>query len=101
MFQKFVTRPATIEAVRLSRENSEAVKKLIGRQAYDDSREGFDPYNIMLRNKHGNVLASIGDWIIKERDGSGYYPCTDADFTAKYDLPSDKPAQVQAKAPGK
>lgn len=42
-----------------------------------------------VNTKNGEVSVRTGDWIIREIDGSGYYPCSADAFTATYEpLPS-------------
>ena len=84
MLKPYVAKPVEIQAVRLTRENAEEMRKFIGENNYDANRNKFDPYNILLRNKHGDVQLNVGDWLVKEADGSGYYPCDDVTFSAKY-----------------
>jgi hypothetical protein len=39
-----------------------------------------------VTGKQGRVACTIGDFIIAEPDGSGFYPCAASIFRAKYDL---------------
>ena len=84
MLSKFRAKPVVLEAVRLTKENATAVREFIGKHKYDDSRDGHDPVNIMLRSAHGNVLLEVGDWLVKDAQGD-YYPCKDSIFKAKYE----------------
>jgi hypothetical protein len=42
-------------------------------------------YSLILQSKQGEVVAHPGDWIIKEPDGNGCYPCKPAVFALKYE----------------
>lgn len=35
--------------------------------------------------KQGPVRVNVGDWLIAEADGSGYYPCASDIFARKYE----------------
>ena len=38
----------------------------------------------VCRGPRGAVKIEIGDWVIREPDGNGYYPCRDEVFREKY-----------------
>lgn len=79
--QKFVSKPVTIEALQLSRENRGEVLRWLGETNYQDRK--FDPVNVLILNEHGPVLAEPGDWIIRGTRGE-FYPCKDSTFREKY-----------------
>lgn len=43
------------------------------------------PAAYTVHSRQGWVNVDIGDWIIAESDGSGYYPCKPDVFEAKYE----------------
>lgn len=45
--------------------------------------------------KQGKVACAIGDFIIEETDGSGFYPCAASIFNAKYDLIPEYPSTAE------
>lgn len=85
MLQTFKTKPNTIRAVQLTKENAAEMRKFLTDTQYDATRDGHDPVNIMLRNSHGNMLLRVGDWLIREPDGNGYYACDPQTFASKYE----------------
>lgn len=39
----------------------------------------------MVRGRQGLVEVHLGDWVIRESDGSGYYPCAPDVFAQSYE----------------
>lgn len=58
----------------------------------DVADSGHASANALFYCAKSNARVHIepGDWIIKESDGSGFYPCTRDVFYASYDLPANK-----------
>lgn len=73
---KFRSKPVEIEAFQVG----------------DPEPEWVRPFNIITQDgtffvvgKRGFMPYGIGDWIIREMDGSGAYPCSHDIFKAKYE----------------
>lgn len=81
---KFRKKPITVEANQLTGEMSIADAKQIG--ACFDRHPGLVTV-LHVHTKQGQVVAvSPGEWIIRETDGSGFYPCDPEMFDATYEL---------------
>lgn len=83
--------PLEVVAIRWTGSNWDAVEKFIR-----TSRSKL-PFDLVARNLNG-VLdlwieksktwrygLPVGDWIIAERDGIGFYPCTAEEFEASFE----------------
>ncbi len=71
---KFISKPTEIEAEQFTGPGSHP--EVVEYPACSP------PY--MVRGKQGHVPVNVGDWIIAEADGSGFYPCAPDIFERKY-----------------
>lgn len=77
---KFRKKPVVIEAMQLTPETAEAVAEWCGERVCR-TKEG--PY-IPIRTLEGEMIASLGDWIIQGVEGE-FYPCKPSVFDATYE----------------
>jgi len=83
--------PIEVQAIQWTAHNWDAVEGFI------KSSDSKLPFDLVARHLNG-VLdlwieksktwrygLPVGDWIIAERDGIGFYPCTSAEFEASYE----------------
>jgi len=83
-------KPVVVEAIELTSENSSEVESFIGklcRKFYkNDFPDKDTPYSgLFIETLEGNMLASVGDYIIKGVKGE-FYPCKPDIFNATYHL---------------
>ena len=83
--QRFTKKPVTIEAIQWTGKNLREVITFTdgpsdNTEAYADmvARDGLKIYTL-----EGNLLANVGDWIIRGVKGE-YYPCKPDIFEATY-----------------
>ena len=92
---KYRKKPLVIEAIKLRTNNIKEVEEFIGDKKIvfncDMSREKFEEYKDIVRNNglkvktlEGEVIASIGDYIIKGVIGE-FYPCKPDVFKKTYE----------------
>lgn len=62
--------------------NRPFILKWLGRENYVE--KAWDPVNIRLLNRHGEVIVEKNDWVVKGSDGE-FYPCPNAVFQDKYE----------------
>ena len=74
---RFTKKPVTIEAIQWTGKNLREVITFTDGQA-DEARDGLKIYTL-----EGNLLANVGDWIIRGVKGE-YYPCKPDIFEATY-----------------
>ena len=82
MPQKYRSKPITFEAIQLKKENRGEILKWMGEHKYED--RSWDPVNIAIKNNHGLVVASPGDYVIRDSKGD-FYPCNEEIFNEKYE----------------
>lgn len=83
---KYKKKPVVIEAVRWTGDNMDEVRHFCGRHALFVETVGMSvqPIQLTIRTLEGDMLASIGDYIICGVDGE-FYPCKDYIFDQTYD----------------
>ena len=91
MICKYVKKPVEVEAVEWTGQNLEEIKQFVGDKLeywYNDTawEVGKGPVTISIKIKtlEGEMLASIGDFIIKGVDGE-FYPCKPDIFQKTYE----------------
>jgi hypothetical protein len=93
MVQKFRKRPVVIEAIQLTQNNYAEVKEFVGetvrRQYANLQPDENTPYQgVIIQTLEGEMLANIGDYIIKGIKGE-YYPCKPDIFESTYEIVTD------------
>lgn len=83
---KYKAKPVTIEAVQFTGDNLDEIKTFCGEEwgvsvYYDD--EGWEPI-IYIETLEGEMIAKVGDYIIKGTKGE-FYPCKADIFNEKYE----------------
>lgn len=86
-------KPIEIEAVQLTKENIETVEKWLGYnhqnlRSYNnevDSIHRFNPTGLFIFTLEGDMVAKMGDYVIKGIQGE-FYPCKPDIFEATYDV---------------
>lgn len=88
---KFRKKPVEIEAIQFTGDNRNAVLDWTGVSTVNAStiywRSKADDGEIVIRTLEGDMVASIGDWIIRGVKGE-LYPCKPDIFAATYDAVS-------------
>ncbi len=90
---QFMSRAVIIEAVQfkplddLPMESAPSwfVKELLSGRVVARLAEPGQPSYLTLQTANGQVRAEPGDWIIREPNGVGCYPCKPDVFEAKYE----------------
>lgn len=81
---KFRKKPVVIEAEHFTAENRNRAFNFITCNAYPDwEKDGTNP-TIRIETLEGEMIASLGDWIIKGIKGE-FYPCKPDIFEATYE----------------
>lgn len=83
MIIKATKKPVTIECVKWDGENIEEIKAFVG-SAYIGGENDNDK-KIVISTLEGDMLASVGDYIIKGVKGE-FYPCKPDIFENTYDI---------------
>lgn len=83
MIIKATKKPVTIECVKWDGENIEEIKAFVG-SSYIGG-ENDDGKKLIISTLEGDMLASIGDYIIKGVKGE-FYPCKPDIFENTYDI---------------
>jgi hypothetical protein len=90
---RYVSRPVVIDAMCFDGSNAAAIAAWIGAAflGTDEAREneprtGRSLLNFMVLVSRDNRVATIGvgDWVVAESDGVGFYPCVAAAFTTRW-----------------
>ena len=83
LMQKYRKMPAVIQAVRFTRKNKDQVLAQITRDCELDEVKR-QPV-LIIHTLEGDMMARLGDWIIKSIAGE-FYPCKDEIFQKTYTL---------------
>ena len=79
-------RPVIVDVLQLTQENAAEVEAFIGRpcrrQYSDDDKTTIS--GLLIDTLEGDMLASVGDYIIKGVQGE-FYPCKPDIFAATYE----------------
>lgn len=88
----FKSKPVHVQAVEYlppgqSDEDVVAVLQAWGCSVQPDGHWGDGDWDLRLHVAKGDAWVTVhpGDFIIKERDGSGFYPCARSEFVSRYD----------------
>ena len=95
MIIKATKKPVTIEAVKWDGENIEEIKAFVG-SSYIGGENGYDK-KLVISTLEGDMLASIGDYIIKGVKGE-FYPCKPDIFENAYDIVDESGPIVKVRA---
>ncbi len=79
---KYRTKPVVIDAMRFTEETKDRVFHWITCNCYPDRKDG-QPI-LVIQTLEGDMIASLGDYIIKGVLGE-FYPCKPEAFEAKYE----------------
>lgn len=77
---KYTKKPVIVQAVQFDGYNAEEIKNFCG----DSCQTGF-PDRIIIHTLEGNMIANMGDYIIKGIKGE-FYPCKPDIFEEIYEL---------------
>jgi len=80
---KYVSKPVKIEAVRWMRDNKLELIQFASEANLDFAENR--PIKLWIHKSETWCQVRTGDWIIREPDGSGFYPCTNAVFMDRYE----------------
>ena len=90
-------KPVTVEAVQWTGDNFAAVKDFAsGALGAGEVRPGVIPLWVVKSQALCHV--KLGDWIIQEPDGSGFYPCAGDVFAATYEPAGEQLTTAQCDA---
>lgn len=95
MIIKATKKPVTIECVKWDGENIEEIKAFVG-SAYIGGENDIDK-RLVISTLEGDMLASVGDYIIKGVKGE-FYPCKPDIFENTYDIVDESGPIVKVRA---
>ena len=95
MIIKATKKPVTIECVKWDGENIEEIKSFVG-SAYIGGENDIDK-KLVISTLEGDMLSSIGDYIIKGVKGE-FYPCKPDIFENTYDIVDESGPIVKVRA---
>lgn len=89
---KATKKPVQIEAIQWTGNNIKDIESfckdpLLGSRCYMHDRSNNGTYELKIRTLEGDLIATIGDFIIKGVKGE-YYPCNEYIFNITYDINS-------------
>lgn len=76
--KKYVSKPVVIEAMQWFKPGDHDAVKYVGSDAFCSRR-------YMIKTANDWVVVHKGDWIIKEPETNGHYPCKPDVFALKYE----------------
>ena len=86
--RRFRKKPVVVVAVRLTETNMERVLNTINGVESDCGRyamtDGDHCVALVIQTLEGEMLARVGDWIIRGVEGE-FYPCKNSVFVKTYD----------------
>ena len=83
MIKKYRTKPCEIEAIKWTGNNFEEIFKFTNCRAYMKLMYSSMKEELIIVTLEGNMMASVGDFIIKGLKGE-FYPCKPDVFNKKY-----------------
>lgn len=95
MIIKSTKKPVTIECVKWDGENIEEIKSFAG-YAYIGGENDSDK-KLVISTLEGDMLASVGDYIIKGVKGE-FYPCKPDIFENTYDIVDESGPIIKVRA---
>lgn len=91
---KFVKKPIVVEAEQFL--EGKPLPPGVMRTEYTTAKGGLPevvPIHVVQTKQAQRVPVAYGEWIVKEPDGSGYYPVSEALFPSLFDPHPDEPEQ--------
>lgn len=88
MIIKATKKPVSIEAVKWEHFNKDEIESFCGELAefrYEPTAEQTENEELYIKTLEGDMLASVGDYIIKGVKGE-FYPCKPDIFEKTYDI---------------
>lgn len=73
-------KPLDLWAIKISDENMEEIRKIPGVNIMEGEK-----YAVSVQTVEGRILASMGDWILREADGNTD-TCSDRTFQRMYEI---------------
>ena len=83
-------KPIVITGVRWTGDNFDVVKAFATDYLPDPPSADGRHLNLWIEKSNTFGRVRLGDWVLAERDGVGFYPCTAEEFDATYE-PIDGP----------
>jgi len=90
-------KPIVVEAIQWTGNNFDEVKELDGCRYNDEHRKiFFMNNNLNIRTLEGDMIAVLGDWIIKGIKGE-LYPCKEDIFNETYDVVEEETEELKSR----
>jgi len=84
---KFRKKPVVVEAMQFTNETKNQVFNFVNCNRYADFDSKYNPI-LVIETLEGNMVASLGDWVIKGVNGE-CYPCKPDIFEKTYEKVED------------
>ena len=84
---KFRKKPVVVEAMQFTNETKNQVFNFVACNRYADFDNKYNPI-LVIETLEGNMVASLGDWVIKGVNGE-FYPCKPEIFEKTYEKVED------------
>lgn len=83
---RFRSKPCEIDALKITEENADKIMEFVGadRERVSLVKSAHRLFALGVWTQHGQVLAGVGDWLIRGTRGE-YYPCKNEVFIEKYE----------------
>jgi hypothetical protein len=98
---KYRKKPVIVEAIQWTGKNWDEIKEFVRHTKNDTALRmvcsviGGSALALWIAKSNTSGTVHLDDWIIKERDGVGFYPCTNEQFKETYE-PVEEPVEVSA-----
>lgn len=84
MIKKYKTRPCEIEVIKWDGNNFKEIAEFTNHKAIMMLMYSSRSYELVIETLEGNMMANVGDFIIKGLKGE-FYPCKPDVFHKKYE----------------
>lgn len=84
MIKKYKTKPCEIEAIKWDGDNFKEIAEFTNHKATMQLMYSSRSYELVIATLEGDMMASVGDFIIKGLIGE-FYPCKSDVFYKKYE----------------
>jgi len=81
---KYKKKPVVVEAVQWKGNNIKEIKQFVDNDKLAEPAEFCEVKNLIIKTLEGDMIAPIGDYIIKGVNGE-YYPCKPNIFEKTYE----------------